>query len=123
MATTALPFTAGGSARPGAPSALTTTLPPAEELIDAMSMTRTGLFFITIIAVVTIAVAIMNVMWGAGTTAATTAASTDGRTNEGEAKKYKGYANKMRDYVILAGSIFILLSSLFSIYKTYPKMR
>ena len=121
MATTALPF-AAGAARPGGPT-VTASLPPAEELIHAMSTTRTGLFIIAVIAVVMIAVAIMNIVWGGGSTTAIAGDAKAKSSYEGDAKKCKAYTNKMRDYVSLAGSVVVLITSLLSIYKTYPKMR
>lgn len=87
----------------------------AEDPTDAaMSMPRTGLFFIAVISVGVMVVAIMNLVWGAGSKVATGGAAE-------ASKKSVTYPNKMRDYIVLAGSILVFIVSLPSVYNTYPK--
>lgn len=121
--TTHLPYNA--AARTGGPVAAPGPLPPAEELADAMSMIRTGLFFIAVLSIGILAMAIMNSMWGAGKQGQAIeglqAEGNGGGGTSGNKKAAVSYPNKTRDYIILAGAMLMFIVTLPSIYRTYPK--
>ena len=122
MSTSALPFNAAGGARPGGGPVGAGVISSTEDMGNAMTKARTGLFCIAILSVTIIVVIIMNLLWGAGEPPSSSASGSAGTSNNLVTdKKNKSYPNQMRDYIVLAGAVLILIASLPSIYNTYPK--